>query len=84
MKRKAALDEEFKELQNAKNELNGLQDTQSEIDSNTVRNNINKIIDQYHIESSSEKKNELLRMVLKDVIVNMTQKEKGLYQLNLK
>ncbi len=71
MKRKAALDEEFKELQNAKNELNGLQDTQSEIDSNTVRNNINKIIDQYHIESSSEKKNELLRMVLKDVIVNM-------------
>ncbi|MCB7159957.1 serine-type integrase SprA [Bacillus subtilis] len=77
LKRKAALDEEFKELQNAKNELNGLQDTQSEIDSNTVRNNINKIIDQYHIESSSEKKNELLRMVLKDVIVNMTQKRKG-------
>ncbi|MCY8063793.1 serine-type integrase SprA [Bacillus spizizenii] len=77
LKRKAALDEEFKELQNAKNELNGLQDAQSEIDSNTVRNNINKIIDQYHIESSSEKKNELLRMVLKDVIVNMTQKRKG-------
>ncbi|QHM20372.1 hypothetical protein C7M30_04108 [Bacillus subtilis] len=77
LKRKAALDEEFKELQNAKNELNGLQDAQSEIDNNTVRNNINKIIDQYHIESSSEKKNELLRMVLKDVIVNMTQKRKG-------
>ncbi|QHQ79485.1 serine-type integrase SprA [Bacillus subtilis] len=77
LKRKAALDEEFKELQNAKNELNGLQDTQSEIDSNTVRNNINKIIDQYHIESSSEKKNELLRLVLKDVIVNMIQKRKG-------
>ncbi|PLV32526.1 Recombinase [Bacillus subtilis subsp. subtilis] len=77
LKRKAALDEEFKELQNAKNELNGLQDAQSEIDNNTVRNNINKIIDQYHIESSSEKKNELLKMVLKDVIVNMTQKRKG-------
>ncbi|MCY8126308.1 serine-type integrase SprA [Bacillus spizizenii] len=77
LKRKAALDEEFKELQNAKNELNGLQDAQSEIDSNTVRNNINKIIDQYHIESSSKKKNELLRMVLKDVIVKMTQKRKG-------
>lgn len=45
--------------------LNGLQDTQSEIDSNTVRNNINKIIDQYHIESLSEKKNEPIKDGLK-------------------
>lgn len=75
MKRKAVLDEEFKELQIAKHELNGTQEAQSEIDSNTVRNNINRIIDQYHIESSTEKKNALLRMVFKEVIVTMTQKE---------
>lgn len=77
LKRKAVLDEEFKELQIAKHELNGTQEAKSEIDSNTVRNNINKIIDQYHIESSTEKKNALLRMVFKDVIVTMTQKRKG-------
>ncbi|NMV99412.1 recombinase family protein [Bacillus velezensis] len=77
LKRKAVLDEEFKELQIAKHELNGTQEAQSEIDSNTVRNNINKIIDQYHIETSTEKKNSLLRMVFKEVIVTMTQKRKG-------